>query len=378
LKDTGIAKYIEIMVSVKRSTGIFAFFGLCLFFACGTSPSPAENQTPAVFPAEKTAGPSVPVIEAGQADVLPVSTAEAGQAAAPPAAEAASAPIAETEPTAAPSVPAVPPVPAAPATTPVVAGQAAIAPASAAVGYVRDAARFGAARREVEKFAKGDSRQDYASGAVFANFREIRSGGIPPRTLYRGSHPAFPGDARFPYAQQLAENARVVTVLNLADTEDEIVLRAENIPWYQNFINKNNIIALALPNDFTAPGFFAGLKNALSFMAARSPPYLIHDIDGGERTGFIAALLEALMGASAEEIAADYMASYINLNRVPADGDSYRIIAWFAEDVLLKICDGKAPERCDLRSEAERLILGEIGLDRDELDLLKRKLSGIR
>jgi hypothetical protein len=347
LKDTGIAKYIKIMVSVKRNTGIFAFVCVCLILGCGTAPLPVENRNPAVSPAEEAA--ARPVLPA---DETAAPAAETGQAAAPTA----------------------------PAATPVVAGQTTVippAPAPAApAGYVRDAARFDAARREAGKFVKSNSRQDYVSGAVFANFREIELGGIPPRTLYRGSHPAFPGDARFPYAQQLAENARVVTVLNLADTEGEIARRAENIPWYQNFINKNNIAALALPNDFTAPGFFAGLKTALSFMAARNPPYLIHDIDGGERTGFTAALLESLMGASVEEIAADYMASYTNLYKIPADGDSYRIIAWFAEDILLKICNGKDPRRCDLRREAERFILEELGLGRDEFDLLKQKLSG--
>jgi hypothetical protein len=309
------------MLNIKKSgrIGIFSFVGVYLLLGCGTTPPPAEKAALS------------PALAADEAAAL---SAEAEQTAAAPV-------------------------------------------AAVSAGYVRDTARFGAARREVEKFAKGDSRQDYASGAVFANFREIRLGGIPPRVLYRGSHPALPGDARFPYAQQLAENARVITVLNLADTEDEIALRAENIPWYQNFVNKNNIAALALSNDFTEPGFSAGLRTVLSFMAARNPPYLIHDIDGGERTGFVAALLEALMGASAEEIAADYMTSYTNLYKIPADGDSYRIIAWLAEDVLFKICDGKVPQHSDLRREAERLILEEIGLGRNELELLKRKLSGI-
>jgi hypothetical protein len=333
--------------NIKKNVKIGAsFFGMCLLFGCGTAPFPAENRTPAVSPAEETAGGPVTVKQTAALSVPPAG-AESGQAAAGP-----------VEQTAAPPAP----VPS--------------APVAAVPAYVRDTARFTEARRELEKFTKSDLRRDYASGAVFANFREITLGDIPPRVLYRGSHPALPGDARFPYAQQLAENARVVTVLNLVDTEDEIALRAENIPWYQNFINKNNITGLALPNDFTAPGFFAGLKTALSFMAARNPPYLIHGTDGGDCTGFTAALLEALMGASAKEITADYMASYLNLYNIPADGNSYRIIAWLAEDVLLKICDGKSPRRCDLRKEAERLILEEIGLGRNELELLKRKLSG--
>jgi hypothetical protein len=249
-------------------------------------------------------------------------------------------------------------------------------PAVVSPGYVRDAARFEEARREAEKLKASDSRQDYASSAVFANFREIRFGVIPSRTLYRGSHPALPGNARFPYAQQLAENARVATVLNLADTEEEIAVRAEGIPWYQNFITKNNIIALAMSGDFTVPEFSAKLKSALSFMAARNPPYLIHGIEGKDRTGFTTALLEALMGASAQEIIDDFLTSYVNLYKIPADGDSYRIIAYLAGDLLLMICDGKEAGQVNLQAAAERYILEKIGLGRGELDSLKQKLSG--
>jgi hypothetical protein len=342
---------------------------------------------------DKTAVPSDPAAAQAASETIPAAETAPVPETVPPAAGTASAsetvsapeivpaagtaPVPETVPPAAGTAPASEIAPVA-ETVPVpeTAPPARTIPAPKITGYVRDTARFGAARRELEKFTKSDLRQDYASIAVFANFREITLGGIPSRRLYRGSHPALPGNARFPYAQQLAENARVVTVLNLSDTEEEIALSAESIPWYQNFIDKNNIAALALPDDFTAPGFFAGLKTALAFMAARNPPYLIHDIDGGDRTGFIAALLEALMGASAREIAADYLTSYTNLYNIPADGNSYRIVAYLAEDVLLKICGGKAPERCDLRKEAERLILEEIGLNRNELEQLKRKLSG--
>jgi hypothetical protein len=256
---------------------------------------------------------------------------------------------------------------------------AAAEPAPAAVsGYVRDAARFEEARREAAKFTASDSRQDYASSAVFANFREIRLGAIPSKRLYRGSHPALPDNTRFPYAQQLAENAKVATVLNLVDTEEEIALRAEEIPWYQNFINKNTIIALDMGSDFTAPEFPAKLKSALSFMAARNPPYLIHGIEGRERTGFAAALLEALMGATAQEIIDDFLASYVNLYKISPAGDSYRIIAYLAEDMLLMISDGKAPDQTDLQQAAEHYILEKIGLGRDELDMLKHKLAGNR
>jgi hypothetical protein len=271
----------------------------------------------------------------------------------------------ETGPSSAADPPMVSPVEEETAVEP----RAAVLPA-----YVRDMARFEEARQEAAKLKASDLRQDYASSAVFANFREIKLGAIASRRLYRGSHPALPGSARFPYAQQLAENARVATVLNLADTEEEIVLRAEDIPWYQNFITKNTIIALAMNGDFTAPESSAKLRSALSFMAARNPPYLIHGIEGKDRTGFIVVLLEALMGATAQEISDDFLVSYVNLYKIPVNGDSYRIIAYLVEDMILTISDGKEADQVNLQDEAERYILEKLGLGRDELDTLRQKL----
>jgi hypothetical protein len=244
--------------------------------------------------------------------------------------------------------------------------------------YVRDSGRWEAAVRETAALVKSESRQDYASGGAFANFREITLGDIPARLLYRGSHPALPGNSRFPYAQQLAENARVATVINLADTPEQLASNAENIPWYQNFINRNTILSLAMNSDYTAPEFEARLKSALVFMADHNQPYLIHGIEGRERTGFLAAVIEALMGASAEEIKTDYMLSYVNLYKIAPEAEAYRTISYFAEDMLLRITEGKPPASTDLRVEAERYLINRIGLGRDALDSLKGRLSRSR
>lgn len=242
--------------------------------------------------------------------------------------------------------------------------------------YIRDTVRFEAGVREAAKLVKSDSRQDYPSGAAFANFREIKMGAIPGRVLYRGSHPAQPGNPRFPYAQQLAENARVATVLNLSDTPKQIALYGEDIPWYQNFINRNTIIPLVMGADYTQREFEIKLKEGLLFMASHNPPYLIHGIEGRERTGFFVALLEALMGASSGEIKADYMLSYVNLYKIFPEEERYAVISYLAEDILQKIRGDKDPAHRDLQKDAERYILENIGLSQGELEALKRKLTG--
>ena len=53
----------------------------------------------------------------------------------------------------------------------------------------------------------------------------------------------------------------------------------------------------------------------------------MHCNEGKDRAGFVSAVLEALMGASAEEITADYMVTYFNYYGVQLGTEQYDIIA---------------------------------------------------
>ena len=68
--------------------------------------------------------------------------------------------------------------------------------------------------------------------------------------------------------------------------------------------------------DFAAEEFNAKLKTGLVYLIDNEGPYLIHCNEGKDRAGFVAALLEALGGAEAEEIVEDYMLSYENYYHV--------------------------------------------------------------
>jgi protein tyrosine/serine phosphatase len=128
--------------------------------------------------------------------------------------------------------------------------------------------------------------------------------------------------------------------------------------------------------DYTQREFEKKLQDGLLFMSSHNPPYLIHGIEGRERTGFFVALLEALMGASAEEIKADYMLSYVNMYKISPEEERYAVISYLAEDILQKISGGKDPSHTDLQKDAERYILENIGISQDELEALKQKLAG--
>jgi protein tyrosine/serine phosphatase len=107
-------------------------------------------------------------------------------------------------------------------------------------------------------------------------------------------------------------------------------------------------------------------------------PYLIHCHDGNDRTGFVAALLEALAGATVDEITDDYMLTYINYYHFSRDEERYRIIATFVTDVLAEFNGGIPPDnRGTIKQAAERYLTQEIGLRGSEIDGLKRILSGV-
>ena len=99
------------------------------------------------------------------------------------------------------------------------------------------------------------------------------------------------------------------TVINLADSENEM-------EQYEGFDTTYyagcDIIALDMGMDYHEEDYRQKLADGLRFIASHEGPYLIHCNEGKDRTGFVIALLEALMGADADEIAADYMLTFYN------------------------------------------------------------------
>lgn len=234
---------------------------------------------------------------------------------------------------------------------------------------------------ELRKLKRSEALRDYSSDRAFANFREIRRGAIAPRTLYRSSHPALQ-TPRAPYAARLAEQARprIETVLNLSNTWEELEDLASYIPWYENFIRNEGIIALAMPQDYSGADFRGKLKRALEFMAERRGPYLLHSEEGINRTGYTAALLEALMGASYDEIIEDYMLSYVNYYNIVPGEEPYRAISRIGADMLAGMGRSHPPQpHADgeaMRLIAEDYLLNAAGLSQRTITALKERLAG--
>jgi hypothetical protein len=143
----------------------------------------------------------------------------------------------------------------------------------------------------------------------FANFREVRTTGMGQKRLYRSSNPIDPGLGRNLYADSLAKNAGVTTFINLSDSE-EYAKSCQNFD--SSYYSTQNVIFLDLPVYFYSQHFKGGIANGFRYMIEHDGPYLVHCTFGMDRTGFTIAVLEALMGATTEDLQADYAKTFSN------------------------------------------------------------------
>ena len=191
-------------------------------------------------------------------------------------------------------------------------------------------------------------REDYASDEVYANFREIKVGNIGEGKLYRSCSPINNEHNRAAYASTLAQKAGIKSVLNLADSAEEIdaYIKADDFasPYYKELYEAGKVIALSMPIDFSSVSFAQTLVSGIAKMVREGyeTPVLIHCTEGKDRAGFTSALIEALMGASYDEIVADYMKSYENYYGITKENNEqkYEIIVKNHINEMLKVISG--------------------------------------
>ena len=138
--------------------------------------------------------------------------------------------------------------------------------------------------QEAMTMTYSNDRKDYPNltDAEFANARAVKAGNIASGVLYRSSTP-FTNEinrANYVYSRTLWEG--------------------------------DNVILCPLKTDPTADDYNKKLIAALKELPSRPAPYVVHCMEGKDRTGYVCALLEGLCGATYEEIVTDYLITYDN------------------------------------------------------------------
>ena len=217
-----------------------------------------------------------------------------------------------------------------------------------------------------------NNREDYASlsDEQFANFRMVDTTGMHGK-LYRSSNPVNAALGRNTQADEACRAAGITMALNLVDNRSDAQQRPE---FAGSFYSTIDVKYLSLGLDFASSEFGSGLAEGLASMADDPGIYLIHCKEGKDRAGFVCAVLECLMGASAAEVVEDYMETFFNYYGVGKGSYEYDAIAQGNIIKTLKTAFGISDlNDADLAACAQDYLLS-IGMSSDEVSRLKANL----
>lgn len=159
-----------------------------------------------------------------------------------------------------------------------------------------------------------DMRGSIETAEEYANFRMVSCGDIKEGILYRGSSPVNDVHWRAECSGSLVEENGINFILDLADTQERFLsFDSDYDRAYVNSLYEQNRIAfLGITSAFSDADFQRKLAPGLRMMMVNEGPYFVHCTEGKDRTGFVCCLLEALCGATYEEMKEDYMLTYYN------------------------------------------------------------------
>ncbi|MDO5436479.1 MAG: tyrosine-protein phosphatase [Clostridia bacterium] len=227
-----------------------------------------------------------------------------------------------------------------------------------------------------------NDRDTYASDIVFSNFRQLSGGRLRAGMFYRGASPVDDRNSRAAITDSLIREAGIGFILDLADTSE----KAAAYPLFagsrfEELYSEGSAACLGLTAAYRDPDYAAALADGLRAMMKQDRPVYIHCTEGKDRTGFVCILLEALAGATREELERDYMITYDNYYGINAADTPEK----YAANVQVRFLDmaewlAGVPEGTDISvqmlEEGARGYLRNTGMTDDEIDSLILYLTG--
>jgi uncharacterized repeat protein (TIGR02543 family) len=190
--------------------------------------------------------------------------------------------------------------------------------------------------------------------------------------LYRSSSPVDPRRERNVFADAALRAAGIATILNLDDDAQSVVAHEG---YEESGYASCAHIELSMGYQYDADDFRKKLVRGLRFMIEEPGPYLVHCLEGKDRTGVVVAALECLMGAGADEVVADYMTTFYNFYGVVSGEQRYDAIARTWVQGMEKLLGVEDFYASDLAAAAESYLSG-LGLSDAEIAALRARLAG--
>ena len=224
--------------------------------------------------------------------------------------------------------------------------------------------------------------QDGRTNEVFANFRAVNTiSTMKNNTLYRSCSPIDNQHNRAHICDDLIQAAGVQFVMDLADSPDELVelYAADDFdsPYFKSLADDGNVVALAMSSAYTKQPFSVKMVQGFkAIVASGKSKILVHCVEGKDRTGFICVVIEALCGATYQELVDDYMVTYDNyygINKT-SDESKYTIIMQKNLYPMLRYITGDNPNvditTADYATYTNQLLLS-LGMTQTEITALR-------
>ena len=248
---------------------------------------------------------------------------------------------------------------------------------------LREAGKYADVQEALSQTYSND-RSEYANDSTFANFRSLSGGKLKKDFLFRGASPVDNEKNRAPYANALLEQNEIGFVLDLADSETDLFGYFEDEDFCSDYAKKlydeGNMALLSMSSNYGSDSYKQKLASGFVQMLEAKGKIYVHCLEGKDRTGFVCVLLEALSGASYDEMLSDYMKTYENYYGVTEAGtpEKYAAIADLYFNAFASYLHGTEDvtelKSADYTADAESYLL-DAGMTQEEIDALKALIT---
>lgn len=232
--------------------------------------------------------------------------------------------------------------------------------------------------QQLNKLKYGWAKSKFANDEEFTNFRSLSGGNLKADYIYRGASAIDNTGRRVADVNKLLEKNGIKTLIDMADTNATIekmqAKKGHNASYFDKLYQEGNVVALGMSTAFASDEFKEKMVLGLKEILKRDGPFYVFCLEGKNRTGVAAILLEALAGATYDELVADYMQTYKNYYKITKEKEPkmYKQIVDLKFDEALKAFSNGS-QSSDLKSDARSYLLSG-GMTNEEIDALIAKI----
>ena len=235
---------------------------------------------------------------------------------------------------------------------------------------------------ETLSISYSDDINEYDNREQFANFREISVGNIKDNLLYRGDSPIDNRRKRAETVDIILEELEIKYDIDLADnraTIDGFYQKDDfKSEYFQYLDEEEKVLLLGMAAAYKTEDFSNKMKTMFLSILNNDGPYYIHCLEGKDRTGYVCMVIEALCGASYEELIEDYFITYHNYYGIEKGTKKYDAIkAIHIDEMIRYVFDFNNSVNlltANYHSQVNNYLLS-IGLQQEEIDAVQNKLS---